>query len=76
MSKGTTRKSISVKGLTYQRLKKHADSTGQSVSGYLEEIIDEKLTKLGVPPETVLRPREATGRRDDPRVTDGDRFTF
>jgi predicted DNA-binding protein len=66
MSKGTTRKSISVRGLTYQRLKEHADSTGQSVSGYLEKIIDEKLTKLRVPPETVLRAR----------VTNGDRFTF
>jgi hypothetical protein len=54
MAKRQTRKSISVKGLTYQRLKKWADANGKSCSGALEEFIAEKMGALGVPEETVL----------------------
>ena len=43
MAKKQTRRSISLKGLTYKKLKEHCDAQGQSVSGYLEEIIAEKL---------------------------------
>lgn len=39
MAKPKTRRSISVKGLTYQRLKDFCDEHGMSVSGFLEEII-------------------------------------
>jgi len=65
MAKRTTRRSISVKGLTYQRLKKHCaeyNSTRKpadhlSLSGFVEELVIAKLTELGVPEETVLVPR-------------------
>lgn len=43
MSSGGTRRSISVKAITYQRLKDYCNSRGISVSGCIEEIVDEKL---------------------------------
>ena len=57
MAKRQTRRSISVKGITYQRLKDFCDATGKSVSGYLEDIIAEKLDAAGAPIPTVLKPR-------------------
>ncbi len=57
MAKRQTRRSISVKGITYQRLKDFCDATGRSVSGYLEEIIAEKLDAAGAPVPTVIKPR-------------------
>jgi hypothetical protein len=47
MAKRQTRRSISVKGITYMRLKDYCDAHGKSVSGFLEEIIAEKLDGLG-----------------------------
>lgn len=49
------RRSISVKGITYQRLKDYCDAQGRSVSGYLEEILAEKLDAAGAPVPTKLR---------------------
>lgn len=63
MAKRQTRRSISVKGITYQRLKDFCDATGKSVSGYLEDIIAEKLDAAGAPIPTVLKPRPQ--REDD-----------
>jgi hypothetical protein len=57
MAKRQTRRSISVKGITYQRLKDYCDATGKSVSGYLEDIIAEKLDAAGAPIPTVLKAR-------------------
>ena len=57
MAKQQTRRSISVKGITYQRLKDYCDGQRQSVSGFLEEIIAQKLDAAGVPVPTVLKPR-------------------
>ena len=57
MAKRQTRRSISVKGITYQRLKDFCDTNGLSVSGYLEEIIAERLDAAGVPVPTVLKAR-------------------
>ena len=54
MAKRQTRRSISVKGITYQRLKDYCESSGLSVSGYLEDIIAEKLDAAGVPVPTKL----------------------
>lgn len=53
-----TRRSISVKGTTYYRLKDWADARDKSVSGSLEETIKEKLDAEGQP----LVPA------DDPRI--------
>jgi hypothetical protein len=54
--KRRTCRSISVKGITYQRLKKYCDRFGTSVSGYLEAIIHDRLDALGVPEEKALDP--------------------
>ncbi len=57
MAKRQTRRSISVKGITYQRLKDFCDANDKSVSGFLEEIIADRLDAAGVPVPTVLKPR-------------------
>lgn len=67
MAKRQTRRSISVKGITYQRLKDYCDATGKSVSGYLEDIIAEKLDAAGAPIPTVLKPR--TQRKEETVTT-------
>lgn len=41
-----TRKSISLKGSSYRRLKQHCDGASKSASGTLEEWVYEKLYKL------------------------------
>lgn len=52
--KSTTRRAVSVKGLTWQWLKNYADANGKSMSGALEEIVAERLDEAGVPvPEKV-----------------------
>lgn len=50
----TTRKSISIRGVTYQRLKDQAAARETGASTLLEEFLEEKFKALGVPPETVL----------------------
>lgn len=54
MGKRQTRRSISVKGITYQRLKtfcEDPDTEGgkRPVSGWLEDVIAEKMDAAGVP---------------------------
>lgn len=59
--KRQTRRSISLKGLTYQRLKAYCDAEGLTLSGFLEAAIAEKMDAAGQPIETVLKvhyPRE------------------
>lgn len=55
--KKTTRRAISIKGLTYQRVQEHCDANGITVSGLIETLVTERLDALGVPEETVLNPR-------------------
>jgi len=57
MAKRQTRRSISVKGITYQRLKDYCDNQQLSVSGFLEDVIAQKLDAAGVPIPTMLKPR-------------------
>jgi hypothetical protein len=80
MAKRQTRRSISVKGITYQRLKDYCDATGKSVSGYLEDIIAEKLDAAGAPIPTVLKPRvqrkEEAVVEDEPEEIVSQHFTF
>jgi hypothetical protein len=63
MGKRQTRRTISLKGLTYQRLKDYCDAEGHSVSGYLEDIIKVRLDALRVPVPETLRPRGPTAKR-------------
>jgi hypothetical protein len=75
MAKRQTRRSISVKGITYQRLKDFCESSGLSVSGYLEDIIAEKLDAAGVPVPTVVKPRP-TAKLADAEDIVSQHFTF
>lgn len=76
MAKRQTRRSISVKGITYQRLKDFCDSQDKSVSGYLEEIIAEKLDAAGVPVPTVLKPRPQRKPASETEEIVSQHFTF
>lgn len=49
MAKRQTRRSISLKGITYQRLKELCDSQGLSLSGYIEGIVVEHLDAENIP---------------------------
>lgn len=76
MAKRQTRRSISVKGITYQRLKDFCDANDKSVSGYLEEIISEKLDAAGVPVPTVLKPRPMRKSAAEAEEIVSQHFTF
>ncbi|MEM9453081.1 MAG: hypothetical protein AAGF11_02800 [Myxococcota bacterium] len=78
MAKRQTRRSISVKGITYQRLKNFCESQGMSVSGYLEDIIASRLDEANVPvPEKVEpRPEPAVKTQRDPDEIISQHFTF
>jgi hypothetical protein len=74
MPRKQTRRAISVKGLTYQRLKKHCDKEDKSISGFVEDLVAAKLDALGVPQETVLEPRPV--RQKSMGDYKGSHFTF
>jgi len=79
MAKRQTRRSISVKGVTYERLKEHCEATGASVSGWLEEVIAEKMEAAGVEvtPEIEERARRRTyPTRSEPEGPVEQYFTF
>jgi hypothetical protein len=76
MAKRQTRRSISVKGITYQRLKDFCDNNALSVSGYLEEIIAERLDAAGVPVPTVLKARPERKAEEQPEEIVSQHFTF
>lgn len=57
MAKRQTRRAISVKGLTYQRVKKYCEENDESISGFVEKVVKERLDQLGWPDETKLEPR-------------------
>ena len=80
MAKRQTRRSISVKGITYQRLKNFCEAQGLSVSGYLEDIIANRLDEANVPvPERVdprPEPTKQPGAPHDPDEIISQHFTF
>lgn len=76
MAKRQTRRSISVKGITYQRLKDFCDAHDKSVSGFLEEIIAERLDAAGVPVPTVLKPRPQRAPAGESEEIVSQHFTF
>jgi hypothetical protein len=65
-----SRRAFSVKGLIYQRLAEHCEATGQSVSGFVEKVVAEKLDAAGVPvPDKVTtrpKPRKKRTSEDEP----------
>jgi len=74
-----TRRSISVKGITYQRIKDFvsAQDPPQSISGYIEGVVKADLDEKGIPVPECLKeiPREKKKQyEDDPPW--GNHFTF
>jgi len=83
--KNTTRRSVSVRGLTYQRARKVARALFEeqviespSVSGLFEWLLDQAAESCGIPPETVLEPRKPSnkGRPRDEDMASGGIFTW
>ena len=58
MAKRQTRRSISVKGITYQRLKNFCERQEISISGYLEDVIAEKLDAAQEPVPERVEPKQ------------------
>lgn len=79
MAKRQTRRSISVKGITYQRLKNFCEDSGVSVSGYLEQIIADQLDARNVPVPEKVEPRPETASKptngEEPMII-SQHFTF
>lgn len=75
MAKRQTRRSISVKGLTYQRLKNYCEAQGLSVSGYIEDIISQRLDAANVPVPERVDPRPQQ-QRIEPEEIISQHFTF
>ena len=81
MAKRQTRRSISVKGITYQRLKNFCEAQNLSVSGYLEDIIANRLDEANVPVPERVDPRpepsaKPAGAPHDPDEIISQHFTF
>jgi len=71
-----TRRSISVKGITYQRLKDHCDAQGRSMSGWLEEVIAQKMDEMKVPIPTKIDPPQKTRKAKSRDEIISQHFTF
>lgn len=56
MANTKTRREISIRGLTHSRLKTHCEAKKLDFAKLLDDIVNQKLDALGVPPETTLRP--------------------
>lgn len=80
MAKRQTRRSISVKGVTYQRLKDFCAPNGQPISELIEKLVKDHLDAHGVPVPAVVEPRRGRPRRaPDPVFADdihSQHFTF
>jgi hypothetical protein len=76
MAKRQTRRSISVKGITYQRLKNFCEEQSLSVSGYLEDIIAAKLDAANVPVPERVDPRPKPKASGEPEEIVSQHFTF
>jgi hypothetical protein len=59
-----TRRSISVKGLTYQWVQDYCNKTNQSISGFVEDLIAAKMDELGEHKPHVLRPRNDRRKKE------------
>ncbi len=76
MAKRQTRRSISVKGITYQRLKNFCEDQNLSVSGYLEDIIAAKLDAANVPVPERVDPRPKPKANGEAEEIVSQHFTF
>ncbi len=76
MAKRQTRRSISVKGITYQRLKNYCEDQNLSVSGFLESVIAEQLDAANVPVPEKVEPRPSAGKEPQREEIISQHFTF
>lgn len=76
MAKKQTRRSISLKGTTYARIKRHCEETGESISGYLEKVAAQDLTAKGVPEWSGPLPRPSSRRNEPVEEIAAAHFTF
>jgi hypothetical protein len=53
--KKQTRCAINIRGIVYERLRRHCEATGQAMSAFLEEVIAENLDAQGVPIATTAK---------------------
>ena len=73
--KRQTRRSISIKGITYQRVKNHCEAEGISISGLLEVLLTEKMDEAGVPVPTAVEPRKPPPKPAPEEIV-SNHFTF
>jgi hypothetical protein len=52
----TTRRSISIRGIYYQRLKDHCESARVPMSAFIERLVEEALDEAGAPTPTHVVP--------------------
>lgn len=77
MARKQTRRSISVKGLTYQRLKNYCERNGDTISGFVERLVSEKMDEAGEPiPEKVDPPRPKSLTPEEIDQSGSQHFTF
>ncbi len=73
MTRKPTRRTISVRGLSYQRLQAYCERRGCSVSGWLEWAIDAHMSQDdGEPEHHVLKPMPSTPRKPAREWQEGD----
>ena len=73
--KKQTRCAISVKGLTYARLKAWHAAPGKPISGLIENLIQVHLTACGIPEQTELW-ANGKPKPDDVETIASQHFTF
>lgn len=74
-----TRRSISVKGITYQRIRDYfkQDDPDRSVSGYIEDLVKADLDKKGIPvPKFLVVPTKPKKKDHEDEPPWGNHFTF
>ena len=77
MARKQSRRSISVKGLTYQRLKNRCERNGESISGYVERLVSERMDAAGEPiPEKVDPPKLKPQTPEEIDRSASNHFTF
>ncbi len=73
-----TRRSISIRGLSYQRLKKYCEEANLTMSGMVESLIMAELDRLDRPTETELETKYVCNspKKDEPDDFLGSHFSF
>ena len=74
MGKKQTRRSISIRGTIYARIKNYCDAEGIACSAYVEKLVTEALDAAGVPVVKVA-PAYPKRVRPEPEIT-SQHFTF